>query len=136
DGDQQGYVPGYGTGHHRQLFNSTSPRGFKRRGTPDTQKSTGAHDTSNQPATTTAPTTAPPNTSGTISIPRDTILVVELQNNLSTDVSQQGDRFQARVVEPRDYEGAMIDGRVTRVKRPGKAKGVAELQLSFDQIRL
>jgi hypothetical protein len=132
DGYQQGYEAGYGTGYDRQPFNSSIPAGFKRRGTADTQSKPGATDDANRPA----PANASANMSGTISIPRDTILVVELQNNLSTDVSQQGDRFQARVVEPRDYEGAMIDGRVTRVKRPGKAKGVAELQLSFDQIRL
>ena len=28
-----------------------------------------------------------------------------------------------------------MDGRVAQVKRPGKVKGVAELQLAFDQIR-
>ena len=140
DGYQQGYEAGYGTGYDRQPFNSTIPAGFKRRGTANAQSNPGAADDNtrtapaNPPAN--APANAPANMSGAISIPRDTILVVELQNNLSTDVSQQGDRFQARVVEPRDYEGAMIDGRVTRVKRPGKVKGVAELQLSFDQIRL
>jgi len=140
DGYQQGYEAGYGTGYDRQPFNSTIPAGFKRRGTANAQSNRGAADDNtrtapaNPPAN--APANAPANMSGAISIPRDTILVVELQNNLSTDVSQQGDRFQARVVEPRDYEGAMIDGRVTQVKRPGKAKGVAELQLSFDQIRL
>lgn len=62
--------------------------------------------------------------------------MIEMDNSLSTDSSHSGDRFQARVIEPREYEGAIIDGRVTRVKRPGKVKGVAELQLAFDQIRL
>lgn len=140
DGYQQGYEGGYNTGYDRQPFNSTIPAGFKRRGTTDAQSSTGAPDNSNPTATTTAPANAsagaPANMSGAVSIPRDTILVVELQTSLSSDVSQQGDRFQARVVEPRAYEGAMIEGRVTRVKRAGKVKGVAELQLSFDQIRL
>ena len=35
-----------------------------------------------------------------------------------------------------EYQGAIIHGRVTRVKRPGRVKGVAELQLSFDEIRM
>jgi hypothetical protein len=62
--------------------------------------------------------------------------VVELQSSLSSDASQPGDRFQARVVEPREFAGAIIDGRVTRVKRAGKVKGTAELQLSFETIRM
>jgi hypothetical protein len=69
-------------------------------------------------------------------IPRDAILVVELESSLSTDVSQRGDRFQARVLEPREFEGAIVEGRVTRVKRAGKVKGTAELQLSFETIRM
>jgi hypothetical protein len=39
------------------------------------------------------------------------------------------------VTEPAQYAGFIVDGRVTQVKRPGKVKGVAELQLAFDQIR-
>jgi hypothetical protein len=54
--------------------------------------------------------------------------------NLSTDATQRGDRFEARVIEPSEYQGAMLEGHVTRVKRPGKIKGNAELQLTFDKI--
>ena len=61
---------------------------------------------------------------------------VELLSNLSTDASQKGDRFQVRVIEPKEYEAATIDGHIALVKRPGRAKGTAELQLSFDEIRL
>jgi len=60
---------------------------------------------------------------------------VELLNDVSTAISQQGDRFQVRVAEPRQYEGAIIDGHITQLERPGKAKGTAQLQLSFDQIK-
>jgi hypothetical protein len=69
-------------------------------------------------------------------LPRDTILRVELMNNLSTDVSQKGDRFQARVVDSGPYQGAILDGHVEQVKRPGKAKGTSELQLAFDKITM
>ena len=54
---------------------------------------------------------------------------------VSTDASQRGDRLQARVIEPAQYQGYIVEGRVAQVKRPGKVKGVAELQLAFDQIR-
>jgi hypothetical protein len=76
------------------------------------------------------------NSGRTVLIPLDTVMRVELLTNLSTEASQVGDRFQARVLEPTEYQNSMIDGRVTRVRRPGKVKGTAELQLSFDQIRL
>ena len=69
-------------------------------------------------------------------IPRDTFLIVELESGLSTESTQQGDRFEARVIEPAEYQGAILEGRVTRVKRPGRVKGVAELQLSFNRIRM
>ncbi|HYO92016.1 MAG TPA: hypothetical protein VEQ40_10285, partial [Pyrinomonadaceae bacterium] len=73
---------------------------------------------------------------GTVTIRRDTVMRVELLTNLSTEASQVGDRFQARVIEPAELEGAIVDGHVTRVKRPGRVKGNSELQLSFEQIRI
>ena len=143
DGYQQGFEVGYAAGYDRRLFNSSVPTDLARRDkTVDTAPTT---DPNNAPSTD--PNTRPnddQNTSsgsgsalgGPLSIPRDSILVVELQSSLSSDASQPGDRFQARVVEPREFAGAMIDGRVTRVKRAGKVKGTAELQLSFETIRM
>jgi hypothetical protein len=72
---------------------------------------------------------------GSLAIPRDTILNLELLNGISTDASLRGDRIQAKVIEPAQYSGYIVEGRVAQVKRPGKVKGVAELQLAFDQIR-
>jgi hypothetical protein len=72
---------------------------------------------------------------GPLAIPRNTILALELLTPVSTDASQRGDRIQARVIEPSEYAGYMVEGRIAQVKRPGKVKGVAELQLAFDQIR-
>jgi hypothetical protein len=63
-------------------------------------------------------------------------MLVELKNRLSTDVSQAGDRFEAQVLEPQEYAGATVAGRLKEVQRPGKTKGRALLQLDFDQIRL
>ena len=61
---------------------------------------------------------------------------IELLNRLSSDVSQRGDRFEARVVEPSEYAGAVVGGRVTNVQRAGRARGRSQIQLDFDQIRL
>src|SRR5205085_5052553 len=66
----------------------------------------------------------------------ETVMLVELQNRLSTDVSQAGDRFEAHVIEPQGYAGAIVAGRLKAVERPGKTKGRALLQLDFDQIRM
>jgi len=77
-----------------------------------------------------------PSVGGPITIPTGSILAIELQSSLSTDASQPGDRFQARVIDPRQFDGAIVEGRVTRVKRAGKVKGAAELQLSFETIRM
>lgn len=132
DGYQQGFEAGYAAGYDRQPFNSSIPTGLSRRTTGETAAS---GNTSEDTARNTPPN-APAPMSGAVLIPRDAILVIELQSGLSTDASQRGDTFQARVLEPREYEGAIVGGRVTLVKRPGKVKGVAELQLSFDTIRL
>ena len=54
---------------------------------------------------------------------------------MPTPLSGPGDRFQARVREPANLSSAVVEGHVSQVRRPGKVKGVAELQLTFDQIR-
>jgi hypothetical protein len=155
DGYQQGFEVGYNSGYERGAFDSTVPAGLRRRGTTTPANTqTGANGTvstsddtwnDDDDANTSSSSTG---TSGrgnvqtnttmgrAVVIPRDTVLRVELLTNLSTEASQEGDRFQARVIEPAEYEGAVVDGRVRRVKRPGRVKGTAELQLSFEQIRL
>jgi hypothetical protein len=137
DGYQQGFEAGYTAGYERQQFNSTLPSGLRRRGTTasastDVDVNVNTPTNTNPPADANAPATAP---SGSLAIPRNTVLALELLTPLSTDASQRGDRLQARVIEPAQYAGYMVEGRVAQVKRPGKVKGVAELQLAFDQIR-
>ena len=137
DGYQQGFEVGYSAGYERQQFNSALPAGLRRRGT-----SAATVDNDNEPVSnsntsdvqvTADVSPAPP--SGSLNIPRNTILALELLTPISTDASQRGDRLQARVTEPSEYSGYIVEGRVSQVRRPGKVKGVAELQLAFDQIR-
>jgi hypothetical protein len=136
DGYQQGFEAGYSAGYGREQFNSTLPSGLRRRGTT----STGSADAISLPADP-APTVSaddannPVTPSGSLAIPRNTILALELLTPLSTEASQRGDRLQAKVIEPAEYAGFIVEGHVAQVKRPGKVKGVAELQLAFDQIR-
>lgn len=139
DGYQQGFEAGYNAGYDHRPFDSSIPAGLSKRGTvdpvagnpPDNSQQT---DPNNSVPTNTGQMNGP--VAGPISIPRDSVLLVELETSLSTDASQRGDRFQAKVVEPREFAGAIVDGRVTRVKRAGKIKGTSELQLEFDTIHM
>ena len=136
DGYQQGFESGYTAGYERQQFNSALPTGLRRRGA---NTNTGAappvvNPTAN-PDNVDSDTATAPAPNGSLAIPRNTILALELLTPVSTDVSQRGDRIQARVFEPSQYAGYVVEGRGAQVKRPGKVKGVAELQLAFDQIR-
>ena len=133
DGYQQGFENGYNAGYERKAFDSALPTGFKRRTSVAVQVNPSVGTNPSGQVDNTQTSTGP---TGNLSIPRDTILLVELLNPLSTEATQAGDRFQARVVEPREYASAIVDGHVSQVRRPGKVKGVAQLQLSFDQIRL
>lgn len=135
DGYQQGFEAGYAAGYEQQQFNSTLPQGLRRRGAV---RSTAANE--GAPVNNDAPVNdnvdvAVNNTSGSLAIPRNTILNLELITPVSTDASVRGDRIQARVVAPAEYAGYIVDGHLAQVKRPGKVKGVAQLQLAFDQIR-
>ncbi|HEU4433923.1 MAG TPA: hypothetical protein VFR51_11035 [Pyrinomonadaceae bacterium] len=141
DGYQQGFEAGYSAGYERAQFDSNLPVGLKRRsnttlaGNDNGDQTITNNTTANN--TPTNNTDAPVNTqsTGPIAIPRNTILALELLTPISTDVNHRGDRFQARVVEPAEYAGFIVDGSVAELKRPGKVKGTAQLQLAFDQIR-
>jgi hypothetical protein len=153
NGYKQGFEVGYNDGFDRHDFNSSIPTDLKVRESNDdsqapvmTNASRPVDNTNNTPAnnTTNTPDNNTPDNNNTnasagvptgLAIPHDTVMRVELMSNLSTDVSQKGDRFEAKVIEPKEYEGAMLQGSVGRSQRPGKVKGTAELQLTFDEIR-
>jgi hypothetical protein len=133
DGYQQGFELGYNNGYDRRPFDSSIPPNLQRRNDDSTVNRSVDPNQSVGPTST---KTSAPTSANTSAIPRDTIMRVELMSNLSTDASQQGDHFQARVIEPKEFEGATIEGHVARVKRPGRAKSTAQMQLSFDEIRM
>lgn len=144
-GYKQGFEVGYNNGFDRHDFDSSIPADLKVRESNDdsqapvmTNTSRPADNTSNAQDNNTPDNNATTNTNAgaPLTIPHDTVMRVELMSSLSTAASQKGDRFEAKVLEPKDYEGAMLQGSVARVQRPGKVKGTAQLQLSFDQIRL
>lgn len=136
DGYQQGFEAGYSAGYDKRQFNSALPTGLRRRGT-----TAAAPEVINGPVNVEVPANTDDTDRdvhqrvGSLAIPRNTILALELLTPVSTDASQRGDRIQAKVIEPAEYAGYIVEGRISQVKRPGKVKGVAELQLAFDQIR-
>ncbi len=69
-----------------------------------------------------------------IIIPRDTELILELQEALDTNSSKEGDKFTAKVVAPHEIVGAVIEGRIDKIQKPGRIKKRSAMLLSFDKI--
>ena len=164
DGYQQGFEVGYSSGFDKKEFDSTVPEQLMIRGnarppeqpapqtvaptTPpanDTAVSTPpSSDQANPPANNTAQPVAATTTDQNVSyrsndvvtIPKDTEFIFELQDPISTDKNKPGDKFTAKVVSPAELSGAIIEGRVNKIERPGRIKRRAELSLSFDRIVL
>jgi hypothetical protein len=141
DGYQQGFENGYITGFDKRSFNAALPTDLKRRGTVsgnilDTQT---GKDTSKPPII--SPKPDPGNSSQysgepIILIPVNTELIVELIGDINTDKSKAGDKFQAKIISPSEINGAIVEGRITKVSKPGRIKRRAEIQLAFDKIQL
>lgn len=69
-----------------------------------------------------------------IIIPRDTEIILELDEAMDTERSREGDKFTARVVSPVEIAGARIEGHVDKVVKPGRLKRRSEMLLSFDRL--
>ena len=63
-------------------------------------------------------------------------MILELQDDLSTQLTREGTKFTARVTAPSEIAGAVIEGRVSRITKPGRFKQRSEMSLSFDRIIL
>lgn len=123
DGYRQGFEAGYATGFDKQAFNAVIPETIARR---DSSK---AGD---------SPTTAISSTASgdddPIVIPKDTELILELEDNISTGANQVGDKFRAKVVSPIELTGMTIEGHVSKIRKPGRLRRKGELLLAFDRI--
>ena len=62
--------------------------------------------------------------------------VAKLLSPISTKTSNQGDMFTAIVEDPSQYQGAVLEGKITKLKKPkkGTGKGKAEIAFEFDTI--
>ena len=61
-------------------------------------------------------------------------MILELQDELSTNKSREGDKFTAKVVSPVEISGATVEGRIDKITKPGRIKRRSELSMSFDRI--
>ena len=69
-------------------------------------------------------------------VPNNTQLIARLTSAISTKASQNGDKFSMEVTSPSQYDGAIIEGRITKAERSGQVSGRANVSLEFDTIRL
>ena len=62
--------------------------------------------------------------------------VVNLLSPLSTRTANQGDTFTAVVEVPSQFQGGVVEGQITKLKRPkkGVGKGKAEVQFHFNTL--
>ncbi len=153
DGYQQGFEAGYNSGFDRHEFDSTLPANLSRRAgksvlppsvessirdskpnvngnLPPVLQENKAKSNPQPPSANLNPASGQP----TIIIPTNTEIIVEMLADVNTENSREGDSFLARIVAPEEIKGAIIEGRVAKVKRPGRVTGNAELQLSFSRI--
>ncbi len=77
-----------------------------------------------------------PTNDSVLVIPTDTELILELIDELSTESSKEGDKFTARIVSPMEMNGAIVEGRISKIQKPGRIKRRSEMLLSFDRIVL
>lgn len=150
DGYQQGFGSGYDDGYQNRGYNSSIPNNITPKGTvADDNYNSNGNGNGNYDPRNDSSSNVPDNSSGSStsggnrpvgpapsSIPSSTLLLVEMLDAVSTDQNRKGDRFQARVIEPAELEGAIVEGHVEKAERPGRAKGTAHLQLAFDTIRI
>ena len=106
-------------------------------------ENTASVQTTDNTQTVQSPVTAKPEyvnytktSADTLIIPVETELIVELLSDVNTEQSRQGDKFQARIISPNEIGGAIIEGRVGKIQKPGRIKRRAEVALSFDRIVL
>ena len=132
DGYRQGFEAGYEIGFEKRSFDSTIPSDLARRGDsiPETTSGPAATET----AKVTLPVSYRSDDNSTIVIPKDAELIIQLQDEISTETSREGDKFVAKVLSPVELSGAVIEGRVEKVVKPGRIKRRSELALNFDRI--
>jgi hypothetical protein len=69
-------------------------------------------------------------------VPGETLFRLDLLSPISTATNQKGDKFDCRVLEPREFAGSIVSGEITKLKHSGKVDGKSEMVLAFGKITL
>lgn len=83
----------------------------------------------NYPTTTTGRT-------GNFIVPNGTVITGILENDITTKISQNNDRFKMTVQSPNEYRGATVEGYLTGINRSGKVSGRSQITFNFERITL
>ncbi len=82
-------------------------------------------------------------TASDITLPEGTVIVLQLNDSLSTKANSEGDSFTAVVMKPVFLgdqmvipKGSSVTGSISRLLRPGRFKGKAEINLLFQSITI
>ena len=87
------------------------------------------------PAPAAVETSQEPRTSSEeIVIASETVLILEMETRIGSEASAAGDRFKAKVVSPLGLTDAIVEGRVARIRQPGRIFRRAEITLVFDRV--
>ncbi len=84
---------------------------------------------SNYPTTTNART-------GDFIVPNGTVMTGILENDVTTKISQNNDRFRMTVQSPNVYRGAIVEGYLSGINRSGKVSGNSKITFNFEKITL
>ncbi len=159
DGYQQGFEIGYNTGFDKRSFDGTLPTDLNKRGTinsdttstttntettPTNTDNTVSDNTTNNSTIDQTPTNQTktnevsyvPTSDAIIVIPTDTELIIELIEEIGTERSKEGDKFTGKIISPMELNGAIIEGRISKIQKPGRIKRRSQMLLSFDRIVL
>ncbi len=101
----------------------------------DLYSSTDPNDNPNRNTGRTAPTARTVG-NGNYIVPSGTVLTGSLDNTITTKASQDNDRFRVMIQSPSEYDGAVLEGYLTDVKRSGRVTGRSSFTMNFDTIRL
>lgn len=72
---------------------------------------------------------------GRFAIPNGTMLTAVLNEDLTTKQTREGDRFTMTVNSPGEFNGAVIEGTITKADRSGRITGRSEMSLDFQRVR-
>lgn len=95
-----------------------------------------SNNTQNYPTNTQNYPTTTSGRTGTFIVPNGTVITGVLENNVSTKVSQNNDRFRMIVQSPDQFRGATVTGYLSGIDRSGKVTGRSRITFNFEKITL